>query len=62
MMTDEAATGVHRENAPSSQLMHARETPAGDERLEWLFREALRRKQVHPLMELLRRYRSQEGA
>ena len=29
---------------------------------EWLFRDALRRRQVHPLMELLRRYRDQEGA
>jgi hypothetical protein len=31
-------------------------------RVEWLFRDALRRRQVHPLMELLRRYRDQEGA
>jgi len=32
----------------------------GDERsrrIEWLFRDALRRRQLHPLMLLLRRYR-----
>jgi hypothetical protein len=32
------------------------------DRVEWLFRDSLRRRQVHPLMELLRRYRGQDAA
>jgi hypothetical protein len=31
--------------------------PAPADRIEWLFRDSLRRRQVHPLMDLLRRYR-----
>ena len=61
-MTDEVATRAHCENAPNSGRAHPAETSAQGDRLAWLFREALRRQQVHPLMELLRRHRSQEGA
>ena len=31
-------------------------------RIDWLFRDALRRRQIHPLMELLRRYRQQAAS
>jgi hypothetical protein len=37
-------------------------SPAGSRettRVDWLFRDALRRRQVHPLMDLVRRYRQQ---
>jgi hypothetical protein len=29
----------------------------GTERIDWLFRHSLRQQRVHPLMELVRRYR-----
>jgi|GEM_PF-1298941 len=62
MMIDEVATCTPSGNTPGSGTVLLRDTPAQGDRLEWLFREALRRQHVHPLMELLRRYRSQEGA
>jgi len=31
-------------------------------REDWLFRDALRNQQVHPLMELVRRYREQDAS
>jgi hypothetical protein len=34
--------------------------PARQERIDWLFRDALRSRQVHPLMELVRRYRERD--
>jgi len=61
-MIDEIASRTHRENPRALGESQSPQAPAGGARLEWLFRETLRRKQVHPLMELLRRYRSQEGA
>jgi len=61
-MTDNAATRVDRENSPISGNVRSMVKPSQGDRLEWLFREALRRQQVHPLRELLRRYRSREGA
>jgi hypothetical protein len=36
--------------------------PAPAPRIDWLFRHALRQRQVHPLMELVRRYREQDAA
>jgi len=51
--------GVNPPGAPGAE-------PPGQaartDRVEWLFRDSLRRREVHPLMELLRRYRDQEGA
>lgn len=61
-MIDEVATRTPCGNPPGSGEPQSRNTPVQGGRLEWLFREALRRQQVHPLMELMRRYRSQEGA
>jgi len=37
-------------------------TPEAPSRIDWLFRDALRQRQIHPLMELVRRYRQQEAA
>jgi len=35
--------------------------PAGSaERIDWIFRDALRNQQVHPLMDLVRRYRARD--
>lgn len=34
--------------------------PAGPERTDWLFRDALQSRQVHPLMELVRRYHERD--
>ena len=62
MMIDEVATRTPCGNSPGSGKAPSRDTPAQGDRLEWLFRDALRRQQVHPLMELVRRYRSREGA
>ena len=33
----------------------------GPQRLQWLFRDALRQQRVHPLMALLRLYREERG-
>jgi len=49
-------------NPPGTPLPEPSAPAARAERVEWLFRDSLRRRQVHPLMELLRRYRGQEGA
>jgi hypothetical protein len=38
----------------------ARATPDSPSRIDWLFRDALRNQQVHPLMDLTRRYRAKE--
>ena len=36
--------------------------PSGSkERIDWLFRDALRRQQVHPLMDLVRRFRDKDA-
>jgi hypothetical protein len=53
-MTD----GPEKENARTSASI----SPLGDgepfqERLLWLFRDALRQQRVHPLMDILRLYR-----
>ena len=61
MMTDETAALAHPAYSPSPQQACSPEQPMQGDRLSWLFRETLRRHQVHPLMELLRRYRGQEG-
>jgi hypothetical protein len=49
-------------NPPGSPLSDPPEPAARVDRVEWLFRDSLRRRQVHPLMELVRRYRDQERA
>jgi len=51
--------GVNPQGAPGAEPA---EQAAPTDRVEWLFRDSLRRREVHPLMELLRRYRDQEGA
>ena len=38
----------------------ARTVPASPSRIDWLFRDALRTRQVHPLKDLVRRYRTKE--
>lgn len=49
-------------NPPVSPRSEVPEPAARVDRVEWLFRDSLRRHQVHPLMELVRRYRDQERA
>lgn len=47
----------------ASALRAASPEPApepGAARIEWLFRDALRNRQLHPLMELVRTYRRQD--
>jgi len=61
-MIDKAATHLPPASQAGPQQASPPEPPARADRVEWLFRDALRRRQVHPLMELLRRYRGQEGA
>ncbi len=34
--------------------------PGSSSRIDWLFRDALRNRQVHPLMDLVRRYRAKD--
>jgi hypothetical protein len=48
-------------NPPGAPMADPPEPAARLERVEWLFRESLRRRQVHPLMELVRRYRGDQG-
>lgn len=40
----------------------ARAAPGSSSRIDWLFRDALRNRQVHPLMDLVRRYRAKDAA
>ncbi|MFL6625914.1 MAG: hypothetical protein ACJ8G1_05640 [Vitreoscilla sp.] len=47
-------------NPPAAPQPEPPEPAARVDRVDWLFRDSLRRHQVHPLMELLRRYRDQE--
>jgi hypothetical protein len=47
-------------NPPDAPLAEPTEPAARVDRVDWLFRDSLRRREVHPLMELLRRYRDQE--
>jgi hypothetical protein len=39
-----------------------RAAPDSPSRVDWLFRDALRNQQVHPLMDLVRRYRTKDGS
>ena len=39
-----------------------RAAPASPTRIDWLFRDALRTRQVHPLKDLVRRYRAKDGS
>lgn len=61
-MNDNAAIHLPPANQASSQRAPSAEPPKRADRVEWLFRDALRRHQVHPLMELMRCYRGPEGA
>ncbi len=47
-------------NPPGAPRADPPEPAASVDRVEWLFRDSLRRRQLHPLMALLRRYRDQE--
>ena len=61
-MSREPATCAHPPK-PAGSPQRLPPTPAAQgNRIEWLFRDALRRGHVHPLMELLRRYRGQDAA
>lgn len=46
-------------NTPSPATMPAAAAVAAtpEQRLQWLFRESLRRGQIHPMLAVLRRYR-----
>ena len=61
-MNDKSPTGPGPVPPTEAAAASPPQATARIERFEWLFRDALRRRQVHPLMELLRRYRGQEGA
>ena len=52
----------HRVDPPDAPGAEPPGPAARTDRVEWLFRDSLRRSQVHPLMAVLRRYRDQEGA
>jgi len=62
MMNDETATRPDPAGPAEPGQAPLAQANEQTDRVEWLFRDALRRRQVHPLMELLRRYRDQEGA
>jgi hypothetical protein len=61
-MIDHTATHPHPGIPPESPQIPSPEPAAPADRLDWLFRDALRQRKVHPLMELLRRYRGREAA
>lgn len=50
-------------DAAQSRPAHAPTAQAegAPSRIDWLFRDALRNRQLHPLMELVRRYREQDA-
>jgi len=60
-MIEAAKTLAHPANPAGSQQALPSEPPTQPGRIAWLFRDTLRRRQVHPLMELLRRYRDQDA-
>lgn len=62
MMIEKAAPHLPPANQADSMQTRSPEPSARADRVDWLFRDALRRRQVHPLMELLRRYRGRESA
>jgi hypothetical protein len=62
MMIEKAAPHLPPATQADSMQAPSPEPSARADRVEWLFRDALRRRQVHPLMDLLRRYRDQESA
>lgn len=48
---------------PSEAGQTAPDASATDpDRVDWLFRDALRRREIHPLMRLVRAYRERRGA
>jgi hypothetical protein len=47
---------------PPGEAAPAGATSPAPSRIDWLFRDALRHRQIHPLMELLRRHRQQEAS
>jgi hypothetical protein len=47
---------------PPGDAPPAGPTPPAPSRIDWLFRDALRHRQIHPLMELLRRHRQQDAS
>jgi hypothetical protein len=61
MMIEKAANHLPPADLAGARQASAPEASTRADRVDWLFRDALRRRQVHPLMELLRRYRGQEG-
>ena len=61
-MKDETAPTAGAPGAPRAPQRPATAAPAQADRIGWLFRDSLRRQQVHPLMELLRRHRGQDAA
>lgn len=44
----------------SAAVEPAQAAPTSPSRIDWLFRDALRNQQVHPLMDLVRRYRAKD--
>jgi hypothetical protein len=50
--------------AAAAPVAHLPSAPAHSDasRLDWLFRDALRNRRVHPLMELVRRYRQRDAS
>lgn len=62
MMNEKTAPHLPPADLADSMETLSPESLARADRVEWLFRDALRRRQVHPLMELLRRYRGRESA
>ncbi len=56
-------TSASETRAAAGKSAPKRETPkptGSPERIDQLFRDALRNQQVHPLMDLVRRYRERE--
>ena len=62
MITTMAATDARAaadKSPPNAEVPVPAET---SERMDWLFRDARRHQLVHPLMDLVRRYRKKEAA
>ncbi len=57
--TSAADTRAAVDNSPPKP--RALRPPGSPERIDWLFRDALRSQQVHPLMDLVRRYREKDA-
>jgi hypothetical protein len=61
MITNTSAADARAAIDKSAPKPGATRPPGSPERIDWLFRDASRNQQVHPLMDLVRRYHEKDA-